>query len=99
MAVVGVSTAGVPVKLLHEAEGHPVSIELRNGEIYRGQLDSSEDTMNCHLSNVVHTARDGRIIRCAPRDLHGWPLGVADATAAAPVCAVGSIGPQQCLVL
>lgn len=28
----------VPLKLLHEAEGHVVSIELKNGELYRGKL-------------------------------------------------------------
>lgn len=29
---------GVPIKLLHEAEGHIVTIELKTGEVYRGQL-------------------------------------------------------------
>ena len=27
---------GIPVKLLHEAEGHVVTVELKNGEILRG---------------------------------------------------------------
>lgn len=54
------STAGVPVQVLHEAEGHNVTVELKNGEMYRGHLDASEDTMNVQLTNVVHTARDGR---------------------------------------
>jgi hypothetical protein len=40
---------GVPIKLLHEAEGHPVSIELKTGELYRGVLEEAEDTMNCRL--------------------------------------------------
>lgn len=35
--------------LLHEAEGHTVVVELKNGEIYRGLLDQAEDTMNCQL--------------------------------------------------
>jgi len=38
-----------------------VTIELRNGEIYRGHLSESEETMNCLLIDVVMTARDGRI--------------------------------------
>ena len=40
---------GVPVKLLHESEGHKVSIELVNGEVYRGLMMDAEDNMNCQL--------------------------------------------------
>ncbi|CAM9357899.1 unnamed protein product [Heterosigma akashiwo] len=54
-------TIGVPVKLLHEAEGHVVTAELKNGEIYRGMLDEAEDTMNCAMSNVTFTARNGKV--------------------------------------
>ena len=39
----------MPVTLLHEAEGHTVVVELKNGEIYRGLLEEAEDTMNCQL--------------------------------------------------
>lgn len=49
--------AGIPVKLLHEGEGNPVTIELRNGEVYRGHLDAAEDNMNCQLSGVTFRAR------------------------------------------
>lgn len=28
----------VPVKLMHESEGHVVTVELQNGELYRGKL-------------------------------------------------------------
>lgn len=41
--------SGVPIMLLHEAEGHTVVVELKTGEIYRGLLEESEDTMNCRL--------------------------------------------------
>ncbi|KAF1333135.1 Small nuclear ribonucleoprotein sm d3, partial [Globisporangium splendens] len=51
---------GVPIALLHEGEGRNVTIELKNGEIYRGHLEESEDSMNCQLSNVVLTQRDGQ---------------------------------------
>ncbi|EGB10171.1 hypothetical protein AURANDRAFT_36815 [Aureococcus anophagefferens] len=54
---------GVPIKLLHEGEGHMVTIELKNGEIYRGHLDESEETMNCLVTDVVVTARDGRVTK------------------------------------
>jgi len=40
---------GVPIKLLHEGEGHVVTVELKNGEIYRGMLSEAEDTMNCQM--------------------------------------------------
>ena len=29
---------GIPLKLLHEAEGHIVTCELNTGEMYRGRL-------------------------------------------------------------
>lgn len=29
---------GVPVKLLHEAQGHIITLELTNGTLYRGKL-------------------------------------------------------------
>jgi small nuclear ribonucleoprotein D3 len=31
-------SVGVPIKLLHEGEGHIITVELKNGEIYRGLL-------------------------------------------------------------
>jgi small nuclear ribonucleoprotein (snRNP)-like protein len=63
------TSGSVPVKVLHESEGHTVTVELKTGELYRGQLDSSEDTMNVALSNVVHTGRDGRVTKCVAE---GW---------------------------
>lgn len=33
------ASTGVPIKLLHEGEGHAVVVELKNGELYRGHLD------------------------------------------------------------
>lgn len=51
---------GIPVKLLHEAEGHTVTIELKTGQLYRGRLDEAEDNMNCQLSDLTTTDRDGR---------------------------------------
>ena len=41
---------GVPIKLLHEAESHIVTVEMKNGEAYRGLLEEAEDTMNCKLT-------------------------------------------------
>ena len=50
----------VPVKLLHEAHGLHVTVELQTGQSYRGRLHSIEDNMNCQLREVIMTARDGQ---------------------------------------
>jgi small nuclear ribonucleoprotein D3 len=54
-------TIGIPIKLLHESEGHTVTIELKSGEVYRGHLAEAEDNMNCQLKNVTLTAKDGKV--------------------------------------
>jgi len=52
---------GVPIKVLHEAEGHIVTCETITGEVYRGKLIEAEDNMNCQINNVTVTYRDGRV--------------------------------------
>lgn len=42
---------GVPIKVLHEAEGHIVTCETNTGEVYRGKLIEAEDNMNCQVSS------------------------------------------------
>ena len=42
-------TVGVAVKLLYHGEGHVVTVELKNGEVYRGLLTETEETMNCQM--------------------------------------------------
>ncbi|KXZ54518.1 hypothetical protein GPECTOR_4g583 [Gonium pectorale] len=56
---------GIPVKLLHEAEGHVVTVELKTGEMYRGELFEAEDNMNVQLKDVTATGRDGRVSQLA----------------------------------
>lgn len=51
---------GVPIKVLHEAEGHIVTLETTTGEVFRGKLLEAEDNMNCQMQNVNVTYRDGR---------------------------------------
>jgi len=53
---------GIPIKVFHEAKGHTVTIELKTGEVYRGQLGDTEDNMNCQMTNIQYTARDGRVL-------------------------------------
>lgn len=38
-----------------------VTVEMKNGEIYRGLLINAEDTMNMTISDVVRTARNGQV--------------------------------------
>ena len=61
----------MPLTLLHEGEGHVVTVELKNGESYRGLLSEAEDTMNCQLRDVTVTARDGRVTRLEQVFLRG----------------------------
>ncbi|KAG5190769.1 putative small nuclear ribonucleoprotein Sm D3 [Tribonema minus] len=62
---------GVPIKLLHEGEGHVITIEMKNGEIYRGRLMEAEDTMNSFITEVTMTARDGRVSKLEQVYLRG----------------------------
>lgn len=49
MSVTGKRGVGIPLILLHDAEGGVVTVELKNGCIYRGLLDEAQDNMNCTL--------------------------------------------------
>ena len=55
------SSIGVPIKVLHEAEGHIITLETVTGEVYRGKLLEAEDNMNCQLTQITMTARDGKV--------------------------------------
>lgn len=68
------TAVSVPVKLLKEGEGHVVTAELKSGEVYRGLLVESEDTMNVHLSDVTHTARNGKVRKLEQVYLRGSHL-------------------------
>jgi len=46
---------GVPVKVLHEAEGHVVTVEASTGELYRGTLIEAEDNMNLQVKQTMVT--------------------------------------------
>ena len=56
-----VAPIGIPIKLLHEAQGLVVTVELKTGHSYRGRLLEVEDCMNCQLTDVTVTARDGSV--------------------------------------
>lgn len=45
------STIGVPIKLLHEAQGHIITLELKTGQLYRGKLLAGNLTK---INNIEH---------------------------------------------
>ncbi|QRV79623.1 Zinc finger HIT domain-containing protein [Ceratobasidium sp. AG-Ba] len=55
------STIGVPIKLLHEALGHIITVELKSGALYRGKLADAEDSLNISLKDITVTGRDGKV--------------------------------------
>jgi small nuclear ribonucleoprotein D3 len=61
----------LPVKLLHEAIGHTISIELKSGEMYRGHLMNAEDNMNVLLEGVTVTGKDGKAMNLEQVYLRG----------------------------
>lgn len=52
---------GIPIKVLHEAEGHIITVETNSGEVFRGKLLEAEDNMNVMMSQITATSRDGRV--------------------------------------
>merc|ERR1711959_129112 len=54
---------GIPIKILHEAEQHVITVELKTGELYRGFLMDCEDTMNMRLDDVYITKKNGQVVR------------------------------------
>ncbi|KAL5983773.1 hypothetical protein ACLOJK_017864 [Asimina triloba] len=50
---------GLPLSLLKTAQGHPMLVELKNGETYNGHLVNCDTWMNIHLREVICTSKDG----------------------------------------
>ncbi|CCF75361.2 U6 snRNA-associated Sm-like protein LSm4 [Babesia microti strain RI] len=49
----------LPLTLLRTAQGHPMLVELKNGETCSGILTTCDGFMNLHMRNVVRTSREG----------------------------------------
>ena len=49
----------MPLSLLKTSCGHPMLVELKNGETYNGTLVSCDTWMNVHLKEVICTSKDG----------------------------------------
>ncbi|KAL3771329.1 hypothetical protein ACHAWO_005395 [Cyclotella atomus] len=53
MSVVGNNRVGIPIVLLHDAEGSVITVETKSGELFRGLLFEAEDMMNLYLKKAV----------------------------------------------
>ena len=53
MSVVGNNRVGIPIIVLHDAEGAVVEVETKKGELIRGLLFEAEDMMNLYIKNAV----------------------------------------------
>mmetsp|Transcript_9893 Transcript_9893/g.19830 ORF Transcript_9893/g.19830 Transcript_9893/m.19830 type:complete len:153 (-) Transcript_9893:291-749(-) len=49
----------LPLTLLRTAQGHPMLVELKNGDTYNGRLVNCDAWMNINLKEVICTSRDG----------------------------------------
>ncbi|KAJ2290648.1 hypothetical protein IW141_003149 [Coemansia sp. RSA 355] len=49
----------LPLSLLNTAVGHPILVELKNGETYNGHLEKCDNFMNITLREVIQTDSDG----------------------------------------
>jgi len=59
MSATGKGGLGVPTLLFHEGEGLMLAVETRDGTLYRGRCDLTEDNFNLSLYHATATARDG----------------------------------------
>lgn len=53
------NTSQLPLGLLNAAQGHPMLVELKNGETLNGHLVNCDTFMNLTLKEVVQTSPDG----------------------------------------
>lgn len=53
MSVVGNNRVGIPIVVLHDAEGAVIEVETKKGELVRGLLFEAEDMMNLYMKNCI----------------------------------------------
>ena len=56
----GSAETSIPVKLLYEVINQVVTVELKTGDRYRGELVNAESNMSVQLSSVTHTQKNGQ---------------------------------------
>jgi small nuclear ribonucleoprotein D3 len=51
----------VPVLFFHEAEGLTISVEVKDGTLYRGRAERTEDNFSVSLSDATATSPTGEV--------------------------------------
>lgn len=59
MSIVGNNRVGIPIVVLHDAEGAIVEVETKKGELIRGMLFEAEDQMNLYIKNAIIVDTNG----------------------------------------
>ncbi|CAM9894534.1 unnamed protein product [Chrysoparadoxa australica] len=78
----------IPIIMLHDAEGGVVTVQTKGGELFRGQMEMAEDSMNIHMRDVLRTDMYGKttnIKRCFIRGRQVLWIVVPDMLAKAPI--------------
>uniref|UniRef100_A0A0A9YL00 Small nuclear ribonucleoprotein Sm D3 n=1 Tax=Lygus hesperus TaxID=30085 RepID=A0A0A9YL00_LYGHE len=60
-----------PVKLLHECVGCTCTVEMQNGDVYRGLVIDVEDCWNIQINECIYTSRTGQSTKLAHVYLRG----------------------------
>ncbi|KAF3111136.1 RNA processing protein [Orbilia oligospora] len=61
-----ISSTMLPLTLLTTVQGHPLLVELKNGETLNGHLVSCDTWMNLTLKEVIQTSPDGETFHRLP---------------------------------
>lgn len=67
MSVVGNNRVGIPIVVLHDAEGAVIEVETKKGELIRGLLFEAEDQMNLYVKNAVIVNQTTNVKRKSPQ--------------------------------
>lgn len=67
MSVVGNNRVGIPIVVLHDAEGAVIEVETKGNFLVRGLLFEAEDMMNLYMKNCVVKDCDSGAKRKVPQ--------------------------------
>ncbi|KAL9583527.1 MAG: hypothetical protein Q9203_005048 [Teloschistes exilis] len=91
------SGGGLPLGLLNAAQGHPMLVELKNGETLNGHLVNCDTWMNLTLKEVVQTNPEGTAFFRLPESKINSRISRRVEEGAAPCKEVGEIGAEVVL--
>ncbi|KAL8638683.1 MAG: hypothetical protein Q9228_004186 [Teloschistes exilis] len=87
----------LPLGLLNAAQGHPMLVELKNGETLNGHLVNCDTWMNLTLKEVVQTNPEGTAFFRLPESKINSRISRRVEEGAAPCKEVGEIGAEVVL--